>query len=99
MNRKSFLKTSALAAGAIFSSPLVTFASQSKYKLALIGSGWWGTNILREALKSGECQLVALCDVDERQVKKCLEEVNKLTNDQPKIIKIIRNFFTKKSQR
>lgn len=87
MNRKSFLKTSALAAGAIISRPLITLASQSKYKLALIGSGWWGTNILREAIRSGECQLVALCDVDERQVKKCLEEVNKLTNDQPKVYK------------
>jgi FlaA1/EpsC-like NDP-sugar epimerase len=99
MNRKSFLKTSALAAGAIISRPLITLASQSKYKLALIGSGWWGTNILREAIRSGECQLVALCDVDERQVKKCLEEVNKLTNDQPKVYKNYQELLHKDSNK
>ena len=85
MNRNTFLKTTALATGALFAKPFISYASQQKFKVALIGSGWWGTNILREAIKSGECQIVALCDVDERQVKKCLTELNKLSNDQPKI--------------
>jgi len=87
MNRKDFIRTSALATGALVSRPLITYASQAKYKTALIGTGWWGTNILREAIKSGECQIVALCDVDDRQVKKCLEEVGKLTSDRPKVYK------------
>lgn len=87
MNRKDFLRTSALATGAVLTRPFITYASQSKYKLALIGTGWWGTNILREAIKSGECQVVALCDVDDRQSKKCLEEVTKLCSDRPKIYK------------
>jgi predicted dehydrogenase len=87
MNRKDFIRTSALATGAVLARPFITYASQSKYKIALIGSGWWGTNILREAIKSGECQVVALCDVDDRQLKKCLEEVTKLCNDRPKTYK------------
>ena len=87
MNRKDFIRTSALATGALISRPFITYASQSKYKIALIGSGWWGTNILREAIKSGECQVVALCDVDDRQLKKCLEEVTKLCDDRPKTYK------------
>ena len=73
MNRNTFLKTTALATGALFAKPFISYANQQKYKVALIGSGWWGTNILREAIKSGECQIVALCDVDERQVKKMFD--------------------------
>lgn len=34
------------------------------YRTALIGSGWWGMNILREAMKAGNTKVVALCDVD-----------------------------------
>ena len=41
------------------------------YRTALIGSGWWGTNILREAAASGRCKIVALVDVDKRQLAKC----------------------------
>lgn len=87
MNRNKFLKTSILATSAILSRPLITYSAQTKFRLALIGSGWWGTNILREAIKSGECQVVALCDVDDRQLKKCLEEVKKLCSDSPKTYK------------
>src|SRR6218665_2942003 len=87
MNRKDFIRTSALATGALVSRPFITYATQAKYKTALIGAGWWGTNIVREAIKSGECQIVAVCDVDDRQIKQCLGEIGKLTNDQPKIYK------------
>ncbi|PLK43551.1 Gfo/Idh/MocA family protein [Emticicia sp. TH156] len=87
MNRKDFIRTSALATGALVSRPFITYASQARYKTALIGSGWWGTNIVREAIKSGECQIVAICDVDDKQIKQCLGEIGKLTNDQPKIYK------------
>ncbi|MBA4852257.1 Gfo/Idh/MocA family protein [Emticicia sp. BO119] len=87
MNRKDFIRTSALATGALVSRPFITYATQAKYKTALIGAGWWGTNIVREAIRSGECQIVAVCDVDDRQIKQCLGEINKLTNDQPKIYK------------
>lgn len=87
MNRKDFIRTSALATGALVSRPFITYASQSKYKTALIGTGWWGTNIVREAIKSGECQIVAVCDVDDRQIKQCLAEMGKLTSDQPKVYK------------
>ncbi|WP_337042867.1 Gfo/Idh/MocA family protein [Emticicia sp. 17c] len=87
MNRKDFIRTSALATGALISRPFITYASQAKYKTALIGSGWWGTNIVREAIKSGECQIVAICDVDDRQLKKCQDEIAKLCNDQPRLYK------------
>ena len=59
MNRKDFLKTSALASAGILSRPFITYGKASKYRVALIGCGWWGTNILREAVASGAVEVVA----------------------------------------
>ena len=84
MDRRTFL-TRSIAAGAALSFPAVVTASRSKtYRTALIGSGWWGTNILREAVASGRCKPVALVDVDRRQLASCAEEVAKWTSDKPK---------------
>ncbi|HPY52187.1 MAG TPA: Gfo/Idh/MocA family oxidoreductase, partial [Sedimentisphaerales bacterium] len=84
MNRRTFLKSS-LATGLAVSFPHVVAAQQGRtYRTALIGCGWWGTNILREAAASGRCKIVALVDVDRRQLAKCTEEVAKWTSDTPK---------------
>ena len=55
-----------------------------KYRTAIIGTGWWGMNILGCAMESGECQVVAMCDVDESQLNPAAEKVGKLSGDQPK---------------
>ena len=54
------------------------------YRTALIGSGWWGMNILREAMKAGNTKVVALCDVDRDKLEIAAEEVEDLRGDQPK---------------
>jgi len=84
MDRRTFL-TSSVATGLAFGFPAVMGAQQNKtYRTALVGCGWWGTNILREAMASGRCKLAALVDVDRRQIAKCAEEAGKWTSDQPK---------------
>jgi predicted dehydrogenase len=93
MNRRSFL-LSGLAASAF---PAIHAQPRGKLRTALIGSGWWGTNILREAIRSGACQVVALCDVDENQLKTALAEVNKLTSDQPKLYRDYRELLAKEN--
>ncbi len=55
-----------------------------KYKTALIGSGWWGMNILRCAIEAGESKVVALCDVDQNLLDPAAAEVERLTGDRPK---------------
>ncbi|MCC6727211.1 MAG: Gfo/Idh/MocA family oxidoreductase [Saprospiraceae bacterium] len=84
MNRRHFIKNSSLAGLALTAHPFIVRKRVSKYSVALIGSGWWGTNILREAIRSGEVQVVALCDVDLEQIKKCDAEVQRLCTDRPK---------------
>lgn len=70
MNRRRFLQSAAAAtafAGAPFHVRAQDKAGAKKFRTVLIGCGWWGNNILREALASGACELVGLCDVDARQ--------------------------------
>jgi predicted dehydrogenase len=85
MHRRKFLKLSGKTSLAYAGLPLITNLQRfAPYKLALIGSGWWGMNILRCALQQGGCKLVAICDVDTRQINTALTEINKLTSDKPK---------------
>src|SRR2546423_102030 len=82
--RRQFLQSS-LAAGAILAAPAVHAQEKAKkYRTALIGTGWWGMNILGEAVASNECQVVALCDVDQNQLKGAAEKLSSKTSDQPK---------------
>ena len=98
MNRTDFLKTSALAGAALITDPLevrafITRKAPQKYRTAVVGAGWWGGNILRAAVQAGESKIVALCDVDTRQLKKTGEELGKLTADQPKLYRDYREML------
>jgi predicted dehydrogenase len=87
LSRREFVRASAAAtAGAVLAAPAVLTAAKAdrRYRTALVGSGWWGMNIFREALRSGQCEAVALCDVDDNQLDPALAEVGKLSSDQPK---------------
>lgn len=85
MKRRHFIQQS-LATGAGFSAlPLLGAVKPfARYRLGLIGSGWWGMNILGEAMAHGACDVVALCDVDQNQLRPALEKVEKLTGKKPK---------------
>src|SRR3954451_14629123 len=94
MNRRTFIKSSAASAAAglfaLSSGPLVRTVrgeeghKEGSYTVALVGSGWWGMNILREAILSKRCRVVAMCDVDERQLDKAIETVKQMSGDDPK---------------
>jgi predicted dehydrogenase len=93
MQRRELIKNS-LAAGVAFSAiPILGQESRRKYRTALIGSGWWGRNILRCAMEAGESQVVALCDVDQNQLTAAAEEVTKLSGDRPKLHKDYRELL------
>ncbi len=62
----------------------ITLNQDKKYKTALIGSGWWGMNILRYAMAAGSSTVVALCDADQRQLDSAMTEVEKLSGDRPR---------------
>src|SRR4051812_32531782 len=81
MNRRHFIRTSAIAGIA----PFVRAAEQAIFRTALIGCGWWGKNVLREALGSGRCKVVGLADVDANALEVAGEQVNDVSGDTPKL--------------
>jgi predicted dehydrogenase len=96
MQRRTFIQTTAAATVGFAAAPLIkVLGKDKKYTTALIGSGWWGGNILRCAMQAGESKVVALCDVDENQIKATLEEVKKLSGDTPKIYRDYRELLAK----
>ena len=81
-SRREFLKAAVGTGLAGF--PWVASAGRDKrYRVALVGCGWWGGNILREAVASGRCRVAALVDVDARQLTRCAEEAATWSADEP----------------
>ena len=87
-SRRRFLATSAAGAAAVVgasASPASAGSAQSlarvpganrRVRVALVGCGGMGATDLRDMLKAG-AQLVALCDVDDRQVAKVAESMSR----------------------
>lgn len=96
MNRRRFLQSTA-AASAVAALPFHVRAAEKsggrKFRTVLIGCGWWGNNILREAMASGACEIVGLCDVDSRQFEATLANVRTGTGETPKTYKDYRELL------
>lgn len=93
MHRRAFLSASAVAGAAM---PHLALAQAGKtYRTALAGAGWWGMNILGEAMASGRCEVVGLCDVDETQLNQGYAKVEQLTGNQPRKYKDFRELLAK----
>ena len=92
MNRRNFLSSAAIASAAAFPG-LALGQSGRTYSTALIGTGWWGMNILGEAMAARRSKVVAMCDVDENQLNPAWEKVNKLTGESPRKYKDYRELL------
>jgi len=78
VDRRSFIKNSVAASLALPGFPHILGQAPEKYRAALIGTGWWGMNILHTAMESGQVKVVAMADVDENQLNPAAEDVEKL---------------------
>jgi predicted dehydrogenase len=89
MNRRSFLRSSALAAAAVNVLPSRGVAAQAgeKLKLGLIGCGWYGMVDVEAAFKVGGVEVVALCDVDSAHLEDSAAKVERLQGRRPKTFK------------
>lgn len=86
MQRRDFIKVSAGCGLVAIGFPNIILANQQKpYKTILIGSGWWGMNILSTGLASRTVNVAALCDVDKNQLKAAAEKIIALTGSSPKL--------------
>ena len=94
-NRRDFIKSSVAASLALPGFPHIVASTTDKYRTALIGTGWWGMNIVHEAMSSGTAKVVALCDVDENQLNPAAENVEKLSGERPVRYKDYRELLAK----
>jgi predicted dehydrogenase len=92
--RRSFLTATAAASVASFARPIFG-AEGKKYRVALIGSGWWGMNLLREAMASGRAKVTALCDVDQIVLDNSIADVESESGDKAKGYKDYRELLDK----
>ena len=96
MNRRRFLHTTTAMGATALAAPYVRAAEVTrKYRTALIGSGWWGKNILKEAMASGRCRVVALSDVDSHALEVAGEQVKDLSGDTPRLHRDYRDLLAK----
>ena len=84
-NRREFFKTAGLAGAALVPFPWVKAQAERKHRVALIGCGWWGANIVREAMASNRCRIVGLCDVYRRPLTATADEVETLSGEQAEL--------------
>ncbi len=90
--RRDFISTGA-ASFAASSFHIFGADPVNKYRTALIGTGWWGMNILREAIASQRVKVSALCDVSEDIASNAADAVNALNGDEPKLYKDYRELL------
>ncbi len=85
LDRRSFVKGT-LASGMSFmvAPSLLRAKTGGKHRTVVIGSGWWGMNIATVAMESGQCDVVAVCDVDRGHRDSAASRVEKLTGRAPK---------------
>jgi predicted dehydrogenase len=96
MYRRRFVRDAAATGLLLGGAPRIRASAKAKtYRTALIGAGWWGMNILREAMAAGNCEVVALADVDQDALETGVEEVKSLSNNSPRSYVDYRELFDK----
>lgn len=77
MKRRQFLKTSAATSAAAAASSTVIRAAdgESRSRVAVIGSGWYGKTDLFHLIQVAPVEVVGMCDVDENMAKEAAELV------------------------
>ncbi len=89
MHRRTLLKgaTATMALAALHASGMGMFYPSKTYRVALIGTGWYGKNDLFRLIQVAPVQVVALCDVDQNQLAEAAKMVSQRvkTNKTPRL--------------
>ncbi|MBK8506970.1 MAG: Gfo/Idh/MocA family oxidoreductase [Saprospiraceae bacterium] len=76
MERRAFLKASSMLTASAWMAPIPAIQADSRIKLGIVGTGWWGTDyLLKFASMSGEFDIVALCDVNQLALQNAADKL------------------------
>ena len=93
MLRRDFIKSGAIMAGSLMT-PLPLFAVEDKIKLAILGTGWWGTDVLlAHALLSGQFEIVGLCDVNSVSLENAAQKIIQAGGAKPKLFSSYKEMY------
>lgn len=93
MDRRNFIKSGTVAAGSLLI-PHSLKPAQDKIKLAILGTGWWGTDmLLKNALASGQFEITGLCDIDSVALNNAAEEVIKSGSKKPRLFSAYKEMY------
>jgi len=85
MNRRSFIKKTALGSAAMAGAFYVpVFANRRNIKVGLIGAGWYGMVISEAALDVGGVEIAAVCDVDSKHLRESADKLEQIQGIRPK---------------
>ncbi|MDP8245930.1 MAG: Gfo/Idh/MocA family oxidoreductase [Candidatus Hinthialibacter antarcticus] len=80
-----------VGAAAVGASTLANFSalaqSDGPLRVGVIGCGWFGNELIKNAHQVGGVQVIAVCDVDSEQSKKTMDNVERLSGSRPKAFK------------
>ena len=79
INRRNFLKgtTAALALSSFGAYGLELMHAAKKWRVGLVGAGWYGKSDLFRLIQVANVEVVSLCDVDENHLKGAADMVAK----------------------
>jgi predicted dehydrogenase len=83
LTRRQFLQASAASSLVLPRFAVRAADPYGRFKTALVGCGWWGMNILSEAIASKRANVVGVCDVDRGHLDAAAAKVEELTGGKP----------------
>lgn len=89
--RRQFLRTTALGAAALAAwrgSAAESPATPARLKLGIMGCGWYGLVVARDAFKAGGVEVIAISDADTEHLAKSAAELEKLQGSRPRTCKL-----------
>ena len=83
MNRRDFVKSGALLSTSLIL-PFPFTEADTKIKIAIVGTGWWGTDVLLPGLMAtNQFEVIGLCDVDSVALQNAANKVVDSGNKKP----------------
>src|SRR4051812_37008196 len=86
MNRKEFVRTTALATAAwiVPGKGIFTSGTENKVRIAVLGTGLRAHDHLELLLRRSDVELVAICDIDDRMLAVAKEIITKSGKPMPR---------------
>jgi len=97
MKRRKFIEMTTLGSAAMASSLNIPSLQQDrKIRIALIGAGWYGMVDINAAFKSGNVEVIGICDVDSDRLNTNANAIAKLQLSKPKTFKYYKDLLDMK---